>query len=512
MLAKDMIQEIQDMKANGYSLSEVIKHYAAEPGKRPSEPTIRKYYNMESIPEDVKACYRKDLAFNQEPFYSAVLEIITNNPNSYVSSVYDVLEERFIGSGAFDALPGNAQTLRNFVRYLKETGAVVLDDSRRRVHDYVDTTPAGQQILIDFGQQNCGGGLTAHFICLLLRMSRILCVFAQDHRFNGEEACRAIYRCFCKLGGRPKELVIDQDAVFIASETYGEIIETQVFKAFLAEQDLRLWVCNKADPQSKGPIENSVKFVKTNFFSARNFTTIDEVVRTLPGWLERKNKRIHQATFQVPQEVFDAVEKEALAPLVPSVYESAPMNLILTKVLAKPFINYRSSKYSVPWECCFTCVYYKAIGDKLHIYGTDRRHICTHDINPVRGEINRLAEHRREPSTEWMVIVERMRKKYNCYDFQHFINGFKKENGERHLARQLSAVDRYLDDRKPDSALVSEVMAICCRDFRYKFSQFKAVFDLVEAKLACPGAIQMSDVQKRSLESYQVAFEQRCGR
>jgi hypothetical protein len=510
MLQRNMMQEIQDMKANGFSLGEVIRHYADGSGKGPSEPTIRKYYNMEVIPEDIKAGYRRDMAFSQEPFNGAIIEILTNNPKCYASSIYDVLEDRFIDNGQYDALPGNAQTLRNYIRYLKQSGAVELDEAKHRTHDLLDPTPAGQQMLIDFGQQNCGGGLTVHFICLLLRMSRMLTVFAQDHRFNGEEACRAIYRCFCKLGGRPKELVIDQDAVFIASETYGEVIETQIFKTFLDEQDLRLWVCNKADPESKGPIENSVKFVKSNYFSARTITSIDEVVSTLPGWLERKNKRIHQATFLVPAEVFDTVEKPALTPLVPSVYESAPMNLISADVHSKPFINYRSSKYSVPWECCFSRVYYKAIGDKLHIYGSDRRHLCTHDINPIKGERNRLPEHKREPSMEWMVTAERMRSKYNCFDFQHFVNGFKKENGERHLAKQLGAVERYLDDKKPDVSLVAEVMAICCRDFRYKFSQFKAVYDLAEAKRATPTAIQMSDVQKRSLESYQIAFDQRC--
>lgn len=36
-----------------------------------------------------------------------------------------------------------------------------------------------------------GGGLVARFICVLLWHSRLLGVFAQDHRSNAEEACRA---------------------------------------------------------------------------------------------------------------------------------------------------------------------------------------------------------------------------------------------------------------------------------------------------------------------------------
>ncbi len=37
--------------------------------------------------------------------------------------------------------------------------------------------------------------------------------------------------------------------MFVASETYGEVIKTRTFEDFCTEQDLRLWVCNKADPE-----------------------------------------------------------------------------------------------------------------------------------------------------------------------------------------------------------------------------------------------------------------------
>jgi transposase len=160
-------------------------------------------------------------------------------------------------------------------------------------------------MLIDFGELRLEKGLEIHFICMLLRYSRVICVSAQDHKHNAEEACRSIYHGFCKLGGRPNELVIDQDSVFVSSEQLGEVIETRVFKNFIKEQDLKLWVCNKHDPQSKGPIENVVGFVKKNLFSARKIHCIDDVWRSLPGWLERKNKRIHQSTYRVPSEVFN---------------------------------------------------------------------------------------------------------------------------------------------------------------------------------------------------------------
>jgi hypothetical protein len=364
-------------------------------------------------------------------------------------------------------------------------------------------------MLIDFGQQHVGKGLDIHFICLLLRYSRKLGVYAQDHRFNGIEACRAIQCFLAKCAGRPEELVIDQDAVFIATETYGEVIETEVFADFLHEQDLRLWVCNKSDPESKGPIENTVGFVKKNFFSARTITCIEDVSRSLPGWVERKNRRIHQSTYQVPEQVFTQIEKGALRSLLPSVYETAPLNLIKVKVGSMPYVQYKSSKYSVPRSMCFSEVFIKAIGERLHIYDKDRRHLCTHAINACKGSFNQLEEHQKEPSCEWMATAERLRQKYNCFSFQHFINGFKKEN-PRHLASQLLAVEAYLDAERPDRLLVSDVMALCCKHYHYRFSQFKATFELARAERAVPRQLELSDVQKADLAVYQQAFDQRC--
>jgi hypothetical protein len=512
MLKEMMIQEILDLKALGLSSEEVTARLATGSSKKaPCLKTVRKYYNLDSVPQNYGCSQKKEMAFDSEPFKSAIIEIMQRNPDCYISSVYDVLEERFLESSLFDRLPGNAQTLRNYVRHLKESGVIEIGEGNRRTYNYVEDTPPGQQMLIDFGEQNVGGGLSVHFICLLLRFSRLLGVYAQDHRFNAEEACAAIYRFFAKCGGRPRELVIDQDAVFVASETYGEVIETRVFGDFVKEQQLRLWVCAKGDPESKGPIENAVGFVKKNYFSARSITSIGEVTSTLPNWLERKNARIHQTTFCVPKTVFAEVEKASLAALLPSVHEAAPLNLISQNIGSMPYLQYRSSKYSLPQDRCYSTVFYKAIYDKLYIYDEGRRHLCTHDISPVKGSRIALSEHVKEPSIEWMVIAERMRLKYNCYDFQHLINGFKKENGIRHLTKQLLAVESFLDKEQPTKQLVAEVFSICCRDFRYRFSQFKAVYETCKARYKPTSeVIQLSDIQKRSLESYQIEFERRC--
>lgn len=519
MIREEMIDEIQELKLSGYSFREALEELRRRHTKVPCEKTLRKYYNMDAPPQDSHARLRKEHAFDTEPFRSEVLHILAENPGCYMSSVYDVLVEKYVESGMYEILPGNEQTLRNYIRHLRATGQAGKEEDRRRRYDVVETPPPGKKAQIDFGQVDCGSGLVVHFICILLWHSRLLGVYAQDHRYSSEEACRAIHRFTRKCGGRVEELVIDQDSVFITKEVFGEIFETATFKAFLEEQDMRLWVCRKADPESKGCVENAVGYVKKRFFSARKLSTIDEVQRSLPSWTERANSRIHQGTYKVPQKVFEETERAALRPMLPSVYEAAPLCLKAVPVGSQPYVLYRAVKYSVPWDMCYTTAYIRAIGTKLHVYDAGRRHVCAHDICTVKGAFIRLDEHRKESASDWLDIAERMRRKWNCVEFQHFVNGFKKENQERSLGRQLGAVERYLDSQAPDRALVAEAISICCRDWRYTYTQFKEVFDQCSLRHAAGAPPQMpvgsplppeGDVATRDMRSYQEAFDSRC--
>lgn len=516
MLAKNQMQEIQDLKLRGYTQSEIIDYYKDQGVKPPSRPTISKYFKMDVVPENPGDKLAKDKAFDNEPFRATIIATVEANSNKdfCISSVYDLLEEKFVDSGDFDKLPGNEQTLRNYVHYLKSSGQINTEDEHRRIYDHVFDTPPGEQMLIDFGELTLDKRHSVHFICLLLRYSRLLCVYAQDHKYNSVEACQAIYRCFCKLGGRPSVLVIDQDAVFVASETFGEVVKTRVFEDFCTEQDLTLWVCNKADPESKGPIENSVGFVKKNFFSARTIACIDDVWRSLPGWLERKNRRIHRSTLRIPVQVFKDIEQASLRPMLPSVYETSPNSFVSYECKGTPYVLYRSCRYSVPRSFAYSTVRYKITAGRIHIYDTDLNYICTHLLSERKGSFNQLPEHRKGDSGDWVDIMERLRAKWNCYDFQHFINGIKKEN-PRHISKQLGAIEQFLDSENPDRRLVADVLKLCCENFRYQFSQFKLVYEFtklgksVTTTEGVKVSLNTESVEYKSLDVYNKAFKDR---
>ena len=126
MLDKTQMQEIQDLKLRGYTKSEILKYYKDQGLKPPSRPTISKYYDMDVVPDDPGVNLSKDKAFDVSPFREDIIAILeANSRKDYcISSVYDVLEEKFIENGDFESLPGNEQTLRNFVHYLEDSGQI----------------------------------------------------------------------------------------------------------------------------------------------------------------------------------------------------------------------------------------------------------------------------------------------------------------------------------------------------------------------------------------------------
>ena len=88
MIQDDMIREVQELKLAGYTPKDVFEELRKRHTKAPTLKTVRKYYKMDCVPEDTHAKLRKQMAFDAEPFRSAIVEIANLNPGCYMSSIY----------------------------------------------------------------------------------------------------------------------------------------------------------------------------------------------------------------------------------------------------------------------------------------------------------------------------------------------------------------------------------------------------------------------------------------
>ena len=79
MLTKTKMQEIQDLKLQGYTKADIIRYYEAHGHKPPSHPTLSKYYDMDVLPDDPGAKLAKLKTFGAEPFRSTIISTLETN-------------------------------------------------------------------------------------------------------------------------------------------------------------------------------------------------------------------------------------------------------------------------------------------------------------------------------------------------------------------------------------------------------------------------------------------------
>lgn len=453
MVSVSVYKDIQRCKRFGKEKSATARELNLSRG------TVRKFWNMDERQYDA---HRRQALRRRHRFDAHRAEIITivelnaaDGETVHSSSVYDVLEERH------GVLPGSERTLRNYIRSLQETGAIDASRQTRVRRPQTESVP-GDQMQVDFGEQRIDGGKRAYIYAAVLAASRARYVAVQDHPFRTVEVIRHTLDAFRYFGGRAKTLVIDQDRLMTVSENGGEIRHTAEFEHFIREQDLRVWLCRKADPQSKGKVENLVKFVKTSFFSARGFTSVDEILEPLTTWLTRRaNGKIHQATNRIPAVVLEREELPVLREVKESIYDQHPAETPDTrKADGKGMISYLGSQYSVPAEYQNTTVAVRS----------DRLHLRIHDVDTgAEIAVHRLCE--RKGST---LVLEQHRQPrgYGADEAYAALaaekddelwSGYLAENRARHgryWREQTGRLRRFLDT-EPDQHILAEAISFC---------------------------------------------------
>lgn len=140
----------------------------------------------------------------------------------------------------------------------------------------VEETDYGKkQAQVDFGEYNMrdihGKRMKVYFpaspaggFSMALSRSRYKYVLFIQYPFTSASAIRAHEEAFEYFGGIPSEIVYDQDKVFLTDENKGNLILTEKFKSYTQQRPFKLHFCRKADPESKGKIENVVKYIKQN--------------------------------------------------------------------------------------------------------------------------------------------------------------------------------------------------------------------------------------------------------
>jgi transposase len=383
-----MYSRIQALKEQGFSIRQVSRLI------RVSRNTIKKYWEMS--PAAYAARYT---AVNRLSALSAyetiVLKWLESYPCMTASQVRDWLEERY-------SIDASERTVRRFVSKLREEHGITRWSEPVREYEAVEELPKGWQAQLDFGEKKVRDAYSSryiklYFVVVSLSFSRYKWGIFQERPYTAKNLVRALYGCFAYYGGMPKELVYDQDSILVVSENKGDIIHTEAFAAFLSETKVKTRVCRKNDPETKGKIEATVKFVKRNFMENRLYTGIEQWNYAFEEWLDRTgNGKPHGTTKRKPAELF-LEEQEHLLPLIGGYVEETPRG-IERCVRGDNTVMYLSNRYSVPLGTYgkHKTVMLDVDGETLRITDVCGDEITAHRISREKGKLIKQEAHGRD--------------------------------------------------------------------------------------------------------------------
>jgi hypothetical protein len=460
MFKKTMYQKIRDLKKQGYGKYEISIKLGIDPS------TARKYFHMEPAEYSTYRDALQERNKLYEGYEQEILELYEKNNNRCLNmaAVYDYLEERH------EKLAGNEKTLRNYIHSLLASGKLIYSQNIR-CYDKVPELPYGKQMQLDFGVHQNDGGFKIHILGAVLSASRYKYVGLQGVSFTTEDLILHLLDCFDNFGGLPEELVIDQDSIMVVNENYGDIVYTQKFSAFLEEMNLKMYVCRKSDPETKGKIENVIKYVKYNFLNVRNFQTMEEARESLARWLKRRgNGKISQATKRVP---LIAIEEERgyLKPLRNSIFrKTALLGREVRTVSEKGFIMVGSNEYSVPVSYRNRAVeMYKTESEVFVFDKNTGKEIACHKIDLITGRKAINKKHFREKSSSINDLRQIVLTLYDFDIWKEFIEANMK-NFPRYVRDQFLFAQKHLS-RVEDSGILEMAVDYCLKNRTFAMTE-----------------------------------------
>jgi hypothetical protein len=288
----------------------------------------------------------------------------------------------------------------------------------KRVYEKMPDTPYGEYAQMDFGESRMpiyrNDFVKVYFFVMVMSRSRQKFVYFSCTPFTSALAVYAHELAFAYFGGKPRRIIYDQDKVLLVRENLGDLILTRTFRAFVNEQHFQPVFCRLADPESKGKVENVVKYVKRNFLAGRAFNSLEVLNTEVLQWLEKTgNGKIHGTTRLVPAEEFE-IERKYLLPYYgePVPPKDEPKEYHVRK---DNTVRYRTNYYSVPsgtYRNLNTVVWLLENNGHIELYDKESgKLICRHELCPGKGKNVCDKRHHKDKTRSVNDLQVRIRKR-----------------------------------------------------------------------------------------------------
>jgi len=393
-------------------------------------------------------------------------------PNTSASQMHDWLKEHYT-----DFPKVNSKTVYNFVMWVRQQHNIPKINIDRE-YFVVEEMPYGKQAQVDFGEYNIrtstGKRKKVYFFTMVLSRSRYKYVYFSDIPFTTSVAIHAHEKAFEYFQGIPEEIVYDQDKVFIVDENKGDLLLTGAFQTYTSQRGYNLYFCRKADPQSKGKIENVVKYVKQNFLYNRTYFDLDTLNDEAMAWMGRTaNDMPHSTTKQSPYDQW-CIEKGHLSAYVPL---ACPMDDSKYYTVRKDnTISYKSNIYSLPqgtWREPGSKVSVREENAYLIINNCDGQELCKHLKSYKKGQTIVNTDHKRDKTKRIATMIREEADRFE--DKQKAVEYFEKlrQHKPRYIRDQIIMIRSMFNLHHNDA--INKALVYCLENQIYSASDFEAV-------------------------------------
>lgn len=476
MISWMIYEKIQEMKRHKLNKSQISRRLGID------YKTVLAYWNMTPdafAKKREKAGTRRKKA---DKYKDLVISFLQKYPDMTAAQIYDWLKEQ---TGKKE-LGVKERAFRKYVAYIRHAYNIKKPEPVRQ-YEAVEDPPMGSQGQVDMGEiileTDSGKHKKLYAFGMVLSNSRQKFICWIDHPWRTADFVEAHLKAFTYFGGMPKELVYDQDKVLAVSENHGDVIYTAGFQNFINAMGFDTRLCRAADPESKGRIENVIKYAKHGFAEHRIFKDIDSFNDDCTAWLERTaNQKVHETTKKIPAEVF-AIEKNYLKPV--SEYSFVkPANESIDYIVRKDnVVLYKSNRYRVPKGTYSKGKKVRIITDGNTISIADaltNEIYATHTLCTGKGELIGLPSRlSREMSKSLQELEASVKDTVNNEAMDRFLAQVHKIR-RRYYRDQLLVIRKLTETLEPEAII--QAVNYCNERELYSASELRSAICFLSAK------------------------------
>lgn len=290
--------------------------------------TVRRVIDRKNIQTEK---YKSERSSLLDPYKDKVKELLIKDPTMAASTMLHRLREL--------GYMGGIKILRDHVRILKTKASPRLKEAFLRL----EFAP-GECAQVDWGEfgDPFKDGVKIHCFVMVLCYSRLTYIeFTRSERF--EDFIRCHENAFAYFGGIPKECWYDNLTTAV-QDRYGSLVKFNPrFFAYMSHHHISPHACNPARGNEKGRVEVGIKFIRSHFWSGREFKDFDDLCVQAILWRDQYlNLREHRSTRRIVRNQFESEEKKNLRPINELKYDT---DEILSRVIGPDFhINFESNE------------------------------------------------------------------------------------------------------------------------------------------------------------------------